>query len=73
MLGGERAHGGVVPPFACEKRLEVPLDLVARIPVPVDGPRHPFDRVDARVMSLQPERHVSIDVINEGGVELLLA
>src|SRR5690242_18093276 len=73
LLCGERPHGGVVPSFPCEERLEVPFDFVARVPVPVDRASHPVDRVDARVVRLQTERHVSIDVFNESGVELLLA
>jgi hypothetical protein len=72
VLRDKRAHGSVVPPLPCEQRLEVPLDLVARVAVPVDGAGHPVDGVDAGVMRFQTERHVPIDVIDDGGVELLL-
>jgi hypothetical protein len=73
VLCRECADGSVVPPLACEERFEVPLDLVARITISVDGAGHPLDSVYAGVVRLESERHVPIDVIDDGGVELLLA
>jgi hypothetical protein len=64
--------GGIVPTLPCEQRLQVPLHLVLGAVASIDGRFDPLNRVDARVMRLETEHDVAIDVIDERGVEFLL-
>ena len=73
LLRGKRGDGRVVPPLAGEQRLEVALDVVLRAFTSIDRGGHPLNRVHARVMRLEAEHRVAIDVVDERRVELLLA
>src|ERR1043166_6772146 len=73
MLRGERGHRRIVAPLAREQRLEMPLEMVPRAFASVDGVADPLDRPDARVVRLVADIDVAVDVIDEHGVEFLLA
>ncbi len=73
VLRRECSDGRVVAPFTREQRLEVALDLILRPLAPVHGAADPVDRLEARVMRLDADRHVAVEMIDDDGVELLLA
>ncbi len=73
LLRRKRGDGRVVAPFTREQRLEVALNLILRPLAPVHGAADPVDRPEARVMRLDADRHVAVEMIDHDGVELLLA